>query len=45
MPGLFTERLDNPSLRPEKKMAVPMRFPLSKTWLELDTLYLYVPSR
>lgn len=45
MPGLFTSPLRDSSYRLEKKMVVQMRFPEAQTWFELDTMYLYVPSK
>ena len=45
VPGLFTRALDDPSLILEKKIVVPMRIPQAQPWFELDTLYLYVPTR
>ena len=44
-PGLFTRALDDPTLRLERKAVVPMRFPNAQPWFELETLYLYIPSR
>jgi 4-amino-4-deoxy-L-arabinose transferase-like glycosyltransferase len=45
VPGLFTGPLRDTSLRLEKKISAPMRFPVGEPWIELDTLYLYRPSR
>ncbi len=42
-PGLFTRAIDDSTLRLEKKVVVPMRFPDAQPWFELETLYLYIP--
>lgn len=44
-PGLFTRTIDDSTLRLERKVVVPMRFPTAQPWFELETLYLYIPSR
>ncbi len=44
-PGLFTSALNDSTLTLKKKLVVPMRFPQPQPWFELETLYLYVPSR